>query len=44
MANRAHPKDNSQTRGVCVLHAWILLRLDTVYMLGFNQVMEILHR
>jgi hypothetical protein len=44
MANRAHPKDNSQTHGVCVLHAWILLRLDTVYMLGFNQVMEILHR
>ena len=36
MANRAHLRDNSSTRGVCVFHTWIVLRLDIVYMLGFN--------
>jgi hypothetical protein len=29
-------KDNSSTRGVCALHAWIVLRLGIVYMLGFG--------
>ena len=27
---------NSETRGVCELHTWIVLRLDIVYMLGFG--------